>query len=101
MFFSRDRGVLNKKEEELKREFLTPEGEEDPSKRIVKPDNWGGFRVVPDSFEFWQGRSSRIHDRLRFRRREEAEREAKEEGGGGESLFVEGENGWVIERLAP
>jgi pyridoxamine 5'-phosphate oxidase len=45
------------------------------------PPNWGGFRIVPESVEFWQGRRSRLHDRLRYRR----------EGGGA----------WVIERLAP
>jgi pyridoxamine 5'-phosphate oxidase len=44
------------------------------------PPHWGGFRVRPDTVEFWQGRSSRLHDRLRFRR-------------------VEGD--WVVERLAP
>src|SRR5580658_8717112 len=44
------------------------------------PPNWGGFRIVPDSVEFWQGRRSRLHDRLRYRR----------DG-----------NSWIIERLAP
>jgi len=33
---------------------------------IPRPDTWGGFRIVPTSWEFWQGRSSRLHDRLRF-----------------------------------
>jgi pyridoxamine 5'-phosphate oxidase len=45
------------------------------------PPNWGGFRIAPDSVEFWQGRRSRLHDRLRYRR--------------------EGNGPWVIERLAP
>jgi pyridoxamine 5'-phosphate oxidase len=44
------------------------------------PDAWGGFRVAPDSVEFWQGRPARLHDRLRYRL-----------AGGS----------WVVERLAP
>jgi pyridoxamine 5'-phosphate oxidase len=45
------------------------------------PDYWGGYRVTPASFEFWQGRPSRVHDRLRYRR----------DAGGS----------WVIARLSP
>jgi pyridoxamine 5'-phosphate oxidase len=45
-----------------------------------RPDHWGGFRVIPGEVEFWQGRPSRLHDRVRFRR-------------------ASGE--WVIERLSP
>lgn len=47
------------------------------------PDHWGGYRVIPYSLEFWQGRRSRLHDRLRY---------SKHEGP---------EQGWSIERLAP
>lgn len=46
-----------------------------------RPPHWGGFRLVPDRFEFWQGRRSRLHDRLRYR---------LDDGGA-----------WVRERLAP
>ncbi len=35
---------------------------------VPRPTTWGGFRVIPNSFEFWQGRSSRMHDRLKFTR---------------------------------
>jgi pyridoxamine 5'-phosphate oxidase len=45
-----------------------------------RPPHWGGYRLVPDRWEFWQGRKSRLHDRLRYRL----------EGGA-----------WVRERLAP
>lgn len=44
------------------------------------PPHWGGYRVAPEVVEFWQGRESRLHDRLRYRR----------DGGK-----------WVVERLSP
>ena len=48
---------------------------------VPRPDWWGGYRIVPDEFEFWQGRTSRLHDRLRY---------------------VQGSDGsWRRERLAP
>jgi pyridoxamine 5'-phosphate oxidase len=48
---------------------------------VPAPPHWGGFRVAPETVEFWQGRSDRLHDRLRFRRTQEG--------------------AWVVERLAP
>ena len=49
-----------------------------------RPPHWGGYRLKPDNWQFWQGRKSRLHDRLRYR---------LAEGGTGA--------GWVRERLAP
>lgn len=46
-----------------------------------RPPHWGGFRLAPDRWEFWQGRKSRLHDRLRYR--------------------LDGSGHWVRERLAP
>ncbi len=51
------------------------------SHAVPRPERWGGFRIVPDRVEFWQGRTSRLHDRLLFHR--------------------EGDAGWRVERLQP
>lgn len=47
---------------------------------LPKPKQWGGYRVEPHWMEFWQGRVSRLHDRI---------------------LYTKGDNGWTISRLAP
>ena len=48
--------------------------------QIPLPDNWGGFRIIPDSYEFWQGRANRLHDRFKY---------------------IQDHSGWKIDRLAP
>ena len=53
-----DRGVLEARLAELKAKY--PEGQ------VPKPPQWGGYRLVPISFEFWQGRTNRLHDRFHY-----------------------------------
>jgi pyridoxamine 5'-phosphate oxidase len=49
---------------------------------VERPPYWGGYRIVPDTFEFWQGRQGRLHDRFRYR-------------------FSPTADSWRLERLAP
>ena len=72
MIFSR--AVRYAAYEELNARY--PEGEQVPV-----PPNWGGFRVAPQTVEFWQGRHDRLHDRLRF--------------------VAEQDGSWRVERLSP
>jgi len=69
-----DRSVLDHNLGEVTRRYGPGE--------IPRPPHWGGYRVVPVSIEFWQGRPSRLHDRLLYTRNEAA-------------------NTWSIDRLAP
>jgi pyridoxamine 5'-phosphate oxidase len=50
-------------------------------KTIELPPHWGGYRIVPETIEFWQGRANRLHDRFRYSR--------------------QSEGSWILERLAP
>ena len=68
------RQMLEMKFEEIKRKFQNQE--------IPLPSAWGGYRVVPHSFEFWQGRPNRLHDRFLYSR-------------------LDAESAWNIQRLAP
>lgn len=67
------RQILEAKWEQMKAKFA--EG------KIPLPDHWGGYRIVPNRFEFWQGRTSRLHDRFAYK--------------------LEAESAWHVERLAP
>ena len=70
--FIPDRQHLETRLAELKAQY--PEGQ------VPKPTNWGGYRVIPDHFEFWQGRLNRLHDRF---------------------IYVKKDGCWQISRLAP
>jgi len=62
--------------EARERQFRARYGDQPP-----RPPHWGGYRLVPTAFEFWQGRPSRLHDRLRY--------------------LPDGKSGWQIDRLSP
>ena len=67
-----DRATLEAALAEVERRY--PDGD------VPCPPHWGGYRLVPDEFEFWQGRPNRVHDRLRYRR---------------------SAVGWTVDRLSP
>ena len=67
------RSLLESKFQEIKKKFK--------NKDITLPSFWGGYRVVPDQIEFWQGRANRLHDRFQYTKQDDGS--------------------WTIERLAP
>ena len=69
-----NREVLEKRQQQLEQKYADGD-------TIPRPPHWGGFRVVPNVIEFWQGRPSRLHDRLVYRLQNDAT--------------------WTIERLSP
>ena len=68
-----DRAALEAEWEAASRRF--------PDGQVPRPPYWGGFRVAPEEFEFWQGRPNRLHDRLHYRRNRDG--------------------AWLIERMSP
>ena len=68
------RDILNERHAEFAEKFAGVE--------VLRPPHWGGWLLVPEVFEFWQGRPNRLHDRFRYRRDDVTQ-------------------DWVIERLAP
>jgi len=69
----KSRAVLEEKLKDLEQEYK--------GKDVPRPKHWGGFMVKPIEIEFWQGRESRLHDRMRFK--------------------LEKKNTWTIDRLQP
>lgn len=78
---------LMKKYDDLEKEL----GGKSPN----KPDTWGGYLIKPVRFEFWQGNTNRVHDRIIFRRPH------FDEVIDNEGLTKQAEDGWFLERMLP
>ncbi|CAD5118921.1 DgyrCDS7596 [Dimorphilus gyrociliatus] len=61
---------------------------------VPRPYYWGGFLIKPHTIEFWQGQTNRLHDRIVFKKMKPEDVPDKEP-------FIQGENGWIIQRLIP
>jgi pyridoxamine 5'-phosphate oxidase len=70
--------LKSREELDQKFEILTKKFE---GKTVERPPHWGGFRIRPELFEFWQGRPNRLHDRIQYR--------------------IQSDNSWSIRRLYP
>ena len=87
------RSVLTKKNVMLEEKYLS---KADAPTDIPRPDWWGGFDVVPESVEFWQGQSNRIHDRIVF-----YAQHAEKLNDVPMEYRNQAENGWIFCRLSP
>ncbi|PAA90057.1 hypothetical protein BOX15_Mlig021655g2 [Macrostomum lignano] len=74
--------IASRQELESARRSLSERVTAEGAECIDRPEQWGGYRLRPDRFEFWQGQRDRLHDRLQFRRQADGA-------------------GWTCERLAP
>lgn len=59
-----NRALLEERVEQVRAQY---------GEHVPRPEQWGGYRLVPDYFEFWQGRSSRLHDRIIFTKNDQGE----------------------------